>query len=931
MAEIVNIASLDLDVNSLLKKATETKKAISDLSDEQKKLKDSGQQNSEQFVKNETHLKSLKTQYNEQTKAVSSLISADGSLVKSEEALSVALDKQNLSINDARKSNTELLKIRNQLDLSTKEGEDALALINSKIDDNNKFIKTNVSELEKQKIGIGDYATGVKGALSELLPLNGATAQYSQLLSSFSGLFDKLKNDFATQINLLKNSTAETQNLSGAQRAGTIVTNGLTASTKAFGTALIAIGIGAIILVVGLLISYFKTFTPIVDKVEQAFAGLGAGVKVVQQTLVKFIENIKSAGDFANKFSAFLRNPIDALKEMGKEMENAGRKAIAFKKAEQDLQDAIEEQEVASAKNRAEINRLNILAKDRTKTENERLVLLQRAQNLETEDFNKRKANVQTELKLAQEKIIQEAKLTENEANELRKRGVNYKEFVEKRTNNTDELFTKLKEALLKDTEVYNEYSVNLEKNINKQNKLEEDKQAKREKAQQETLQKEQEVAQARQQTIDKEIQKQNEALALFIAQQGTKAKTLEEELALEQKLSEKRLKILEYEFKNGKISKTAYETEKLNISNEFAEKQREVAVQNIDKMLQDERAKLPEIIKDGKIQNDAKLKNEIDRLTELQRLESEALAKKKEIGEINETEYQQGIDAIKLEFQNKRDDAEKLRLETQKEIDAFNLENKRAIEDQIFQDDLQIKLERLEQERLLEVAQAEKLGADLDLVNQKYSNKKNEILKKDLENKKKAQLDEVRMNLQGFNQLLGGLEAFFGKSKNIAIAQALVNGGLAITEILAQKSELPTVADSIFKGLKIATAVGTTARSISDIRNAKYEGGGVLQGARHSQGGIPTPFGELEGGEAVINRKSTAMFMPLLSEINQAGGGVKFETGGIMNKVLGNTEIVDYNKLAQAVASLPPPVVYVEDINVGQSNVAQVVSYGTF
>ena len=39
----------------------------------------------------------------------------------------------------------------------------------------------------------------------------------------------------------------------------------------------------------------------------------------------------------------------------------------------------------------------------------------------------------------------------------------------------------------------------------------------------------------------------------------------------------------------------------------------------------------------------------------------------------------------------------------------------------------------------------------------------------------------------------------------------------------------------------------------------------------------------ELEGGEAVINKRSTAMFRGQLSEMNAAGGGVRFADGGVM------------------------------------------------
>ena len=59
---------------------------------------------------------------------------------------------------------------------------------------------------------------------------------------------------------------------------------------------------------------------------------------------------------------------------------------------------------------------------------------------------------------------------------------------------------------------------------------------------------------------------------------------------------------------------------------------------------------------------------------------------------------------------------------------------------------------------------------------------------------------------------------------------------------------------------------------------------GGVTVGPRHSEGGIPTRFGELEGGEAVINRRSTRRFRPLLSAINVAGGGRSFMDGGIVD-----------------------------------------------
>ena len=63
---------------------------------------------------------------------------------------------------------------------------------------------------------------------------------------------------------------------------------------------------------------------------------------------------------------------------------------------------------------------------------------------------------------------------------------------------------------------------------------------------------------------------------------------------------------------------------------------------------------------------------------------------------------------------------------------------------------------------------------------------------------------------------------------------------------------------------------------------------GGMVHGKSHAQGGEKFAVGgrvvELEGGEAVINKRSTAMFRNQLSAMNAAGGGVKFADGGLMN-----------------------------------------------
>tara|TARA_Y100001934_G_scaffold264459_1_gene341461 strand:- start:1083 stop:3551 length:2469 start_codon:yes stop_codon:yes gene_type:complete len=92
--------------------------------------------------------------------------------------------------------------------------------------------------------------------------------------------------------------------------------------------------------------------------------------------------------------------------------------------------------------------------------------------------------------------------------------------------------------------------------------------------------------------------------------------------------------------------------------------------------------------------------------------------------------------------------------------------------------------------------------------------------------------------------------------------------------------------------GLKVAAiqALFTGAKvAISKFAKGGLVDGGMFEGKSHAEGGVKFAVGgkvpqimEAEGGEAIINKRSTAMYKPLLSAINQMGGGKKFAVGGI-------------------------------------------------
>ena len=130
-----------------------------------------------------------------------------------------------------------------------------------------------------------------------------------------------------------------------------------------------------------------------------------------------------------------------------------------------------------------------------------------------------------------------------------------------------------------------------------------------------------------------------------------------------------------------------------------------------------------------------------------------------------------------------------------------------------------------------------------------------------------------------------------FERKKRLDIAQAIINGALAMTKTAGTVGFPLVFAFSPF-------VAAMTAAQIAVISSQKYAlggmieefaNGGMVHGRSHAQGGEKFAVGgrvvELEGGEAVINKRSTAMFRNQLSAMNAAGGGVKFADGGLLNQ----------------------------------------------
>jgi hypothetical protein len=124
-------------------------------------------------------------------------------------------------------------------------------------------------------------------------------------------------------------------------------------------------------------------------------------------------------------------------------------------------------------------------------------------------------------------------------------------------------------------------------------------------------------------------------------------------------------------------------------------------------------------------------------------------------------------------------------------------------------------------------------------------------------------------------------------KARSLAVKQALINGALGVTKILAVGSVNP-----ILKAAQIASTIIQTGVQVAAIKSQKFARGGLVEGSSASGGGLVQGRGHLfggvnieaKGGEAVINPVATSVFKNELSYMNSTfGGGRKFARGGLV------------------------------------------------
>jgi len=184
--------------------------------------------------------------------------------------------------------------------------------------------------------------------------------------------------------------------------------------------------------------------------------------------------------------------------------------------------------------------------------------------------------------------------------------------------------------------------------------------------------------------------------------------------------------------------------------------------------------------------------------------------------------EYENSKQLLELGFQQSTDALKKQYEEEQKVLKAEQLllDNELALAEA----DTKFEADKIKQEQDYQ-AQLSRFKTLLDgkKITEEEYNRFIAVSKKQQDDlNREREIAQVSNTLGELGKVADATTAIFGQNQASATASALINGGLAVTQILAEKSELPTVATGIFKGIRIAAAAITTAKSIGEIGKAK-------------------------------------------------------------------------------------------------------------
>lgn len=372
------IAEYKTQIDALKKSEQEYKKQLKEYSEQLKKGKiDQEEYNDKLQEYNEKMADSkLKTaELNDAARTMEKQLSNQLKVQKEQEG----------SLKQMRAELSNLTAAYDAMSKAEREGADGLEL-KDKINEITTALKGAEEETQRYYRNVGNYTNSIIEVANANIPF---VSEINNSITALKGLGGYLKDveDELKNIGVqFKTAQVETVGMTTAQKSLTTALNLTSAAFKVLKVAIISTGIGALVIALGSLVSYFTKTQAGIELASKAMAGLGAIVNVIIDRLSKVGSAIVNL--FKGNFKQSANDMKGAFKGIGDEMEREVKLAVQLK----DALNQIEKQEVTlsmrRASNKAQIEELKKISDDTTKSTNERIAAAQKAYELEKKDLD---------------------------------------------------------------------------------------------------------------------------------------------------------------------------------------------------------------------------------------------------------------------------------------------------------------------------------------------------------------------------------------------------------------------------------------------------------------------------------------------------------------------------------------------------------------
>lgn len=863
------------DLEAIQSKMTDTNsKGYKKLSEEIKKSKEDQVEYTKAIIQQEAEVRTLSKEQQTLTKVLDANSRATDSNTDSIDRAVKASQEEVKTIDQARASNTQLLKLRNELDISGGKNADKLEELNKALNANNKFIKENVSEYEQQKIGIGDYQNAIEGALGGTRLFGVSMKDVKGTAQQFSGVFSLLKKEVTDATSALKGNTAATEGMSGAQKMGFITTQSLSAALKLLRLALIATGIGAIVVVLGSLITYLSTTQAGIDAVTSVTRPLSAVFQTLLGIIQQFggdifknpLKSLKTMKDFVQKqligtfgslgkiikgaftldgdlikegmaqYDQLAKDNTEMLKDMARGIGNQFSEAWEKGKQIDKLQKQQEELEATIASRRAQgvldLAKQEKIYLDQTLSMEER--------NAAAEESRRITLAMQDDENEILDLQIQQLQIRQSLNDSSREDNKQLDELIAKRIESAKKVEELDKKTLRLKKQMQNE-----QKAIDKANE------------------------EAYQASLDAALKLQQVELDTFVKLNKGRQQSLDEELEFAREVSAKRLDILNKEFKQGKRSKQEYELAKLLLAEEAQKEEADVVLFYAQQRINDELIQLERLRSERKRISEDSMQDEIGAINALNQLRAADLKTQLDANLISQRDYNQAlaqlevdknaqIDEVNAEWNAQRLEDEKMSRLLENEQRLLDLTDTLVLEREIERQAYEEKQEELEQQRTDGLISEENYLTALEQLNEKHSMALLEIDRKRNASKLKIASDTAKNMATIF-----GEETEAGKF--FASAQAAIDTYASATAAYNAMAGIPVIGPAL-GAIAAAAAIATGLRTVAQIQGVDTN---FYTGGYTGDGGTFEKRGQVHAGEVVFSQ----------ADVQQLGGAAKVES----------------------------------------------------